>query len=167
MSTQATGTSIQHSIVVDAPQARAFAVFTEQFDRIKPHDHNLLGDEAIAETVFEARPGGRIYDRGVNGSECAWARVLAVDPPDRVVFSWDISASWTLEPDPDKASEVEVRFIAEGPGPDARGARAPSPPAARRGLGGNARRRGRRRRLAAVPGPVRAAARLSGFANPV
>ena len=92
MSTQATGTSIQHSIVVEAPQARAFTVFTEQFDRIKPHEHNLLGGEDVDETVFEARPGGRIYDRGVNGGICVWARVLTVEPPERVVFTWDISA---------------------------------------------------------------------------
>jgi uncharacterized protein YndB with AHSA1/START domain len=114
MSTHATGTSIQHSIVVEAPQARAFTVFTEQFDRIKPHEHNLLGDEAIDETVFEARPGGRIYDRGVNGGVCVWARVLTVEPPERVVFTWDISASWATETDHEKTSEVEVRFIPEG-----------------------------------------------------
>ena len=44
----------------------------------------------IAETVFEPQVGGHIYDRGVDGSECRWARILAYEPPDRVVFSWDI-----------------------------------------------------------------------------
>lgn len=114
MSTPATGTSIRHSIVVQAPQARAFAVFTEQFDRIKPREHNLLAVD-VEETVFEARAGGRIYDRGVDGSECVWARVLAVDPPDRVVFTWDISPQWRPEANLDRTSEVEVRFIPEGP----------------------------------------------------
>ena len=69
----------------------------------------------IAETVFEPRVGGHIYDRGVDGSECRWARVLAYEPPDRVVFSWDISPHWQLETDRDKTSEVAVRFIAESP----------------------------------------------------
>ena len=69
----------------------------------------------IAESVFEPREGGRIYDRGIDGSECQWARVLAYEPPDRVVFSWDISPRWQIETDPDKTSEVEVRFTAEGP----------------------------------------------------
>jgi uncharacterized protein YndB with AHSA1/START domain len=115
MSTQAQTTSVRTEIVVEAPVERAFRVFTEQFDRIKPHEHNLLGVD-VAETVFEPRVGGNIYDRGVDGSECRWARVLAFDPPERVVFSWDIGPTWQLETDPGRASEVEVRFIAEGPG---------------------------------------------------
>jgi uncharacterized protein YndB with AHSA1/START domain len=65
--------------------------------------------------VFEPKVGGHIYDRGVDGSECRWARVLAYDPPDRVVFSWDISPQWQIETDPDNTSEVEVRFVAETP----------------------------------------------------
>jgi uncharacterized protein YndB with AHSA1/START domain len=112
MSTQEEQTSIQIEIVVAAPIERAFSVFTEDFDGIKPREHNMLSVE-IAETVFEARVGGRIFDRGVDGSECQWARVLAYEPPNRVVFSWDISPRWQIESDLENASEVEVRFIAE------------------------------------------------------
>ena len=115
MTHSATDTSIRASITVEAPIERAFKVFTEDFDRIKPREHNLLAVE-IAETVFERHAGGRIYDRGVDGSECPWARVLAYEPPDRVVFSWDISPRWQIETDHDKTSEVEVRFTAETPG---------------------------------------------------
>ena len=114
MTTHAQATSVRSEIVVDAPVERAFAVFTEQFDRIKPREHNMLGVD-IAETVFEPRVGGSIYDRGVDGSECRWARVLAYEPPGRVVFSWDIGPTWQVETDPDRASEVEVRFVAESP----------------------------------------------------
>ena len=112
MSTQAVETSVQISIVVHAPIDRAFRVFTEEFDRIKPREHNMLAVD-IAESVLEPHVGGRIFDRGVDGSECHWARVLAFDPPDRVVFSWDISPRWQVESDPEKTSEVEVRFTAE------------------------------------------------------
>lgn len=112
MSTQATDASVRKEIVVRAPIERAFRVFTEEFDKIKPHEHNLLA-VPIAETVFEPRAGGHIYDRGVDGSECRWARVLAYEPPDRVVFTWDIGPQWQLETDTANASEVEVRFISE------------------------------------------------------
>lgn len=112
MSTQITETVVRHSIVVKAPIERAFQVFIEDFDRIKPREHNMLAVE-IAETVFEPRVGGHIYDRGVDGSECRWARVLAYEPPARVLFSWDISPRWQIETDLARTSEVEVRFTAE------------------------------------------------------
>jgi uncharacterized protein YndB with AHSA1/START domain len=114
MNTQAAATSIRTSIVVDAPIERAFSVFTEDFGSFKPPEHNLLGAE-FAETIFEPHVGGHLYDRGVDGSECRWARVLAYDPPTRVAFSWDISPQWQIESDPEKTSEVEVRFISETP----------------------------------------------------
>jgi uncharacterized protein YndB with AHSA1/START domain len=114
MSIQAAETSVRTSIVVEAPVEQAFSVFTDDFGSFKPREHNLLGVD-IAETVFEPRVGGHLYDRGVDGSECRWARVLAYEPPDRVVFSWDISPQWQLETDLEKTSEVEVRFISEVP----------------------------------------------------
>jgi uncharacterized protein YndB with AHSA1/START domain len=114
MSTQSSATSIQKEIVVEAPVERAFRVFTERLDAIKPREHNLLAVD-IAETVLEPRPGGAIYDRGVDGSECRWARVLAFEPPHRLVFSWDIGPTWQIETDPDRTSEVELRFVAETP----------------------------------------------------
>ena len=106
-------TTVVTSIVVEAPVETAFKVFTEDFGRFKPPEHNMLGVD-IAETVFEPRVGGHLYDRGVDGSECRWARVLAYEPPRRLLLSWDISPHWQLEVDPARASEWEVRFSPEG-----------------------------------------------------
>jgi uncharacterized protein YndB with AHSA1/START domain len=114
MSSPVSATAIRHEVVVDAPIERAFSVFTDGLGTFKPPEHNMLS-VAIAETVFESHVGGHIYDRGVDGSECRWARVLAYEPPDRVVISWDISPQWQVETDPEKTSEVEVRFTADGP----------------------------------------------------
>jgi uncharacterized protein YndB with AHSA1/START domain len=105
---------VRKQIVVEAPVERAFAVFTERFGDFKPPEHNLLG-AAIERTVFEPRVGGYIYDRAVDGTECRWARVLAFDPPKRVVFSWDISPQWQIETEPEHTSEVEIQFVAETP----------------------------------------------------
>ena len=113
--TQVETTVVRTQIVVEAPVAKAFAVFTERFGDFKPPEHNLLA-APINETVFEPHVGGHIYDRAADGTECRWARVLACEPPERVVFSWDISPQWQVETDPDHTSEVEVRFIAEAPG---------------------------------------------------
>ena len=114
MTVRAQDTTVRTDIVVEAPIEVAFRVFTRKFDRIKPREHNMLSVE-IAESVFEPHAGGRVYDRGVDGSECQWARVLAYEPPERIVFTWDINPFWQIETDLDKTSEVEVRFVAESP----------------------------------------------------
>jgi uncharacterized protein YndB with AHSA1/START domain len=103
---------VSRHVVVQVPIEKAFATFTQRFGDFKPPEHNLLAVE-IADIRFEPHVGGHIYDRGADGSECRWARILAYDPPTRVVFSWDISPTWQLEADPSNASEVEVTFIAE------------------------------------------------------
>jgi uncharacterized protein YndB with AHSA1/START domain len=110
--TRARSETIRHHVVVNAPVERAFRVFTDQFGDFKPREHNLLS-VPIAETVFEPRVGGHIYDRGVDGSLCRWARIVAYEPPNRVVFTWDIGPTWQLETDLTRTSEVEVRFSAE------------------------------------------------------
>jgi uncharacterized protein YndB with AHSA1/START domain len=114
MTTQAEETTVRTEVVVNAPVERAFQLFTERFDQIKPREHNMLGVD-IAASVFEARVGGRVYDRGTDGTECQWGRVLAYEPPTRLVFSWDISPQWQIETDLARTSEVEVRFVADGP----------------------------------------------------
>ena len=111
--TETDAATVHRDVVVDVPVRRAFDVFTRRFGDFKPREHNLLASP-IAETVFEPRVGGHIYDRAEDGSECHWARILAYDPPHRVVFSWDIGPQWQVETDPELTSEVEVRFVPEG-----------------------------------------------------
>jgi uncharacterized protein YndB with AHSA1/START domain len=114
MTVQTTDTSVHQSIVVDAPIERAFAVFTEDIGSWWPDDHHII-EAQLAEMVFEPRVGGHVYDRGVDGSECRWARVLVYEPPTRVMISWDINLQWQLETDPTRTSEVDVTFTAESP----------------------------------------------------
>jgi uncharacterized protein YndB with AHSA1/START domain len=114
MTTQVPATSVRTQVVVNAPIERAFSTFTEDIGSWWPPDHHILQAE-LAEMVFEPRAGGYVYDRGVDGSECRWARVLAYEPPHRIVFSWDINLQWQIETDPERTSEVEVRFASEGP----------------------------------------------------
>lgn len=106
------GAPVRKSIIVNTGVERAFALFVDRFDVIKPREHNLLA-VPIHETVFEPQVGGHIYDVGVDGSRCQWARVLAYEPPNRLVFSWDIGPTWQLETDRARCSEVEVCFLAE------------------------------------------------------
>lgn len=103
---------IRKQLTVRASQARAFEVFTEGMGRWWSPDYHI-GAEPFETAVMEPREGGRWYERGTDGGECDWGRVLVWDPPERVVLDWQISASWQF--DPDVHTELEVRFVAEGP----------------------------------------------------
>jgi len=115
MSTQSAETAVNASVVVRAPVERAFKVFTEEMGSWWPAAHHIIEAE-LAEMRFEPWPGGRVYDVGVDGSECDWSRVIAYEPPHRVVLAWCIDLNWKPEADPERASEIEVRFRAQGEG---------------------------------------------------
>jgi uncharacterized protein YndB with AHSA1/START domain len=112
--TEAETTAVTVQTDVNAPVDHAFRVFTEGIGTWWDPDHHLLDAELVSMT-FEPRVGGSIVDRYADGRECRWARVLAYEPSKRVVFSWDITTSWEIETNPDKASEVEVTFVPDGP----------------------------------------------------
>jgi hypothetical protein len=103
---------VRHTLVVEAPRERAFDVFTRGINRWWFRDHHI-GKQPLQEVVMEPCTGGRLYERGVDGSECDWGRVLAWDPPESVRVSWQINGEWQFEPDLARSSEFEVRFIAE------------------------------------------------------
>lgn len=110
--TETTATTvIRHQIEIGVPIDRAFAIFHEQWDKIKPHEHNPHSSP-VTESVFEPKAGGYLYDRFEDGTESRWSRVLEFEPPNRFVITWDINPQWQIEADHAKCSEVEVTFTA-------------------------------------------------------
>jgi uncharacterized protein YndB with AHSA1/START domain len=112
--TAATIPPIEGKTTVNVPVEQAFTVFTESFTAWWPHQYHI-GQSDVAEVILESHEGGRWYERGVDGTECDWGRVLAWEPPTRVLFTWQINGNWQFDPDPTHASEIEVRFHADGP----------------------------------------------------
>jgi uncharacterized protein YndB with AHSA1/START domain len=108
---QQAGIAVRQSIVVDAPRDRAFAVFTEGMSTWWPMESYSIGAGPMAAAVMEPREGGRWFERSEDGTETEWGRVLAWDPPERVVLLWQLSAQWSF--DPSLHTEIEVRFSAE------------------------------------------------------
>ena len=114
MSTPSTIPAIRGTVTVAVPVEQAFRVFTDSFDSWWPPQYHIGGAD-MARAVLEPREGGRWYERGVDGSECDWGRVLVWEPPHRLVVTWQINGQWQYDPDPDHASEIEVRFTPDGP----------------------------------------------------
>ncbi len=112
MTEQATDLTVRKALTVEAPQERAFAVFSELMGSWWPLEGKSIGSAKAQTAILEPRAGGRWFERGVDGSECDWGRVVAYEPPSRLVLNWQISADWRY--DPAINTEVEVRFVAEG-----------------------------------------------------
>jgi uncharacterized protein YndB with AHSA1/START domain len=115
MSTAPTIPPISGTVTVGVPIDKAFRVFTDSFTTWWPHQYHI-GQADVAEVILQPREGGRWYERGVDGNECDWGRVLTWQPPHRLVFTWQINGQWQFDPDPEHASEIEVRFTPDGPG---------------------------------------------------
>jgi uncharacterized protein YndB with AHSA1/START domain len=105
---------ITGTVTVGVPIEKAFEVFAGSVNAWWPHEYHI-GQADVAEIVLEPRVGGRWYERGVDGSECDWGRVLVWEPPGRLVFTWQINGRWQFDPDPEHASEIEATFTADGP----------------------------------------------------
>jgi uncharacterized protein YndB with AHSA1/START domain len=114
MSTAPTTPAIRGTTTLGVPVEQAFRVFTHSFNTWWPAQYHI-GQADMAEAILEPHEGGRWYERGVDGSECDWGRVLAWEPPHRLVVTWQINGEWQYDPDPEHASEIEVQFTADGP----------------------------------------------------
>ena len=100
---------VNRSVVVKADVERSFAAFTGRMGRWWPRTHSI-GSTPLADVIVEPRVGGRWYERGAEGSECEWGKVLAWDPPGRLILAWQLDANWKY--DPALVLEVEITFTA-------------------------------------------------------
>jgi len=114
MSTAPAIPTLHGSATVAMPVEKAFAFFTGSFGSWWPADYHI-GQTDMADALLEPREGGRWYERGTDGSECEWGRVLVWEPPHRLVVTWQINGQWQYDDDPEHASEIEVRFTPDGP----------------------------------------------------
>jgi len=110
---QAASTTVKRTVRVNAPVEKAFQVFTGRIGAWWPAAHHI-GAAPLADVVMEPRAGGRWYEKGTDGKECDWGRVLVWEPPHRIVLAWGLQPDWTYSPDAARASEVSVEFFAEG-----------------------------------------------------
>ena len=114
--TEATLTSVNRSVTVQASPERAFEVFTAGFNTWWPIESHHIGERMAVEVAIEPRAGGRWFERDAEGAECDWGFVTEWDPPHRLVLAWHLTPEYKFDPDPDRASEIEVRFTPQDGG---------------------------------------------------
>ena len=88
----------------------AFKLFTQGLSTWWPLETHSIGEDQAVSCHIEEHEGGRIYQTNRDGSQSPWGLVLAWEPPNRMVMSWHPGKDVNL------ATQVEVRFTAEGQG---------------------------------------------------
>lgn len=112
MNSRITAAPVRKTLRVEAPQQRAFEVFTSRMGAWWPKTHSINKGVPPKDVVVEPRLGGHWYEVGEDGSKCHWGDVLAWEPPAKVILSWHLNSKFEF--DHNVKSEVEVRFTPEG-----------------------------------------------------
>jgi uncharacterized protein YndB with AHSA1/START domain len=108
--------AVRREVTVAVPPERAFEVFTGGMGTWWPLETHHIGEQVPVDVVIEPHVGGRCFERAADGTECDWGRVLAWEPPGRLVFARHLTSEWAFDPDPENATHVEVRFTPDGDG---------------------------------------------------
>ncbi len=107
--------AVHKSLTLRCSVAHAFDVFTGQMGRWWPADHHI-GSAPFKDIRIEPHPGGRWYEVDADDNACPWGYVLTFEPPHLLRLAWHLSTEFTFDPDPQHASEVELRFTELAPG---------------------------------------------------
>ena len=98
--------------VVLLSAAAAFEKFRHDITQWWPREFTWSG-EALESLYFEGRKLGTLWERGPEGFRIDMARVMRWVPPERIVLRWHVGPNMKPEPNPARASEVEIRFVSE------------------------------------------------------
>ena len=101
--------AVRKVVRVELPLERAFELFTARVGSWWPTPTHSIHQADVAEIVWEAREGGRLYEVSTSGEEGDWADVVAWEPPTRVVLGWRVNPGRPR-------TEVEITFTPEGDG---------------------------------------------------
>lgn len=104
--------SITASREIPLGPAAAFSRFVDDFAVWWPREHCFCGEENLDRVHIDI-VRGLWGETTKDGSEAVWGRVIDMDRPSRIVLGWQMDARpspWIPEPDPQKASIVDVRF---------------------------------------------------------
>lgn len=113
---QATTAAVRRSVTVQASPERAFEVFTAGMSSWWPMESHHIGETMAVEVVIEPHAGGRWFERDAAGGECDWGYVIDWAPPHRALLAWHLTPDFDFDPDPAKATEVEIRFTPQDGG---------------------------------------------------
>jgi deoxynogalonate / 12-deoxyaklanonic acid monooxygenase len=105
---------VRKTVTVPLSVDEAFAIFVERPIEWWPERHVFVEDRQAI--TIEPRVGGSYYERGADGTEATWGKIVEWDPPKRLVLTWRVGPNWRPIFDDERASLIEVEFTELSPG---------------------------------------------------
>jgi uncharacterized protein YndB with AHSA1/START domain len=97
---------VRQSTLVRSDRRHTFEVFVRTIGIWWPVNPFSAGRERTRDVTFEQREGGRVYETWGDGTQVDWGSLLAWQPPERFVMTWNMTSV---------ATEVELTFAELGP----------------------------------------------------
>jgi uncharacterized protein YndB with AHSA1/START domain len=97
---------VRQSTLVRSDRRHTFNTFVRMIGIWWPVTPFSAGEDRVRDVTFEQREGGRVYETWQDGTEIDWGELLAWEPPERFVMTWNITSV---------ATEVELTFAELGP----------------------------------------------------
>jgi len=104
---------LKKSILVKVSANLAFHKFLNELHAWWPKAYTWSQD-ALEDIRIEGRKDGLCTEVGPYGFRCDWGRVTGLVENKKIAMKWQISPNRTPVPDPGKASDLEIRFVASG-----------------------------------------------------
>ena len=98
---------VRVAVEVSQSPAAAFAIFTTRISEWWVG--KAIGALPPASITIEPHAGGRWFETDADGQVTPWGKVLAWEPPSRLLLAWELNSRF--EPDPAVVTEIELAFV--------------------------------------------------------
>ncbi len=89
--------------------ATAYYKFIEQISVWWPKNYTWSKDKLVLIKI-DNKVNGKCTEFGPYDFQCDWGRVLETVEGEKILFLWQIDPGRAPQPDPEKCSQVEIRF---------------------------------------------------------
>jgi uncharacterized protein YndB with AHSA1/START domain len=97
---------VRQSTLVRSGQGHTFDTFVRTIGIWWPVAAFSAGRDRVRDVTCERQVGGRVYETWHDGTEVCWGQLLAWEPPQRFIMTWNFTKV---------ATEVELTFAELGP----------------------------------------------------
>tara|TARA_B100000780_G_C20892841_1_gene355331 strand:- start:176 stop:634 length:459 start_codon:yes stop_codon:yes gene_type:complete len=104
---------ITKRLKIEIPSDKAFRKFVNDFNEWWPKEYTWSQDK-LEKIKIDGRKTGLCTEIGPNGFRCDWGTITEITENEEISLKWQISPKREPIPNPEKASDLKVKFVQNG-----------------------------------------------------